>query len=94
MSVLLSLSRFCRKRTKNSKIWVILKVHAAAWPRRRNRTVSGSLWRSSSSWRNTVHNMEKCCALFSFAILSFRGLVYWINEDPISVYKGLFMLKR
>ena len=46
MSVLLILGRFYRKRTKNSKIWVISKVHAAAkgsfttvWPRRRNRTV-------------------------------------------------------
>ena len=50
MSVLLILDRFYRKKkTKNSKIWVISKVHAiakgsfaAAWPRRRNRTVSGS----------------------------------------------------
>ena len=49
MSVLLILGRFYRKRTTNSKIWVISKVHAAgkgsfaaAWPRRRNRTVSSS----------------------------------------------------
>ena len=95
MSVLLISGRFYRKRTKNSKIWVISKVHAAAkgsfsatWLRRRNQTVS------SSPRRSTVHSMAKCCALFSFAILSFRGLVYWINEDPISVYKDPFMLKR
>ena len=25
------------------------------------------------------------CVLFCFAILLFRGLVYWTNEDPISV---------
>ena len=49
MSVLLILGRFYRKRTKNSKIWVISKVHAAAkgsfsaaWLRRRNQTVSSS----------------------------------------------------
>ena len=30
MSVLLILGRFYRKRTKNCKIWVISKVHAAA----------------------------------------------------------------
>ena len=56
MSVLLILGRFYRKRTKKNKIWVILKVHAAAkdsfaaaWPRRRNRAVSGSPRRSHCS---------------------------------------------
>ena len=36
MSILFILGRFYRKRTKNCKIWVILKVHAAAWPRGEN----------------------------------------------------------
>ena len=28
---------------------------------------------------------ENLCVLFCFAIPFFRGLVYWTNEDPISV---------
>ena len=77
MSVLLILGRFYRKMTKNNKIWVISKVHAvakgsfaAAWPRGENgqpRVRRGEA---------TVHNMAKCCALFSFATPSFRGLAY------------------
>ena len=37
---------------------------------------------------------QKFMCFVCFFISSFRGLVYWINEDPISVYKGPFMLKR
>ena len=33
----------------------------------------------------TVHSMENFCVLFCFAIPLFRGLVYWTNDDPISV---------
>ena len=36
---------------------------------------------------------HKFICFVCFVIPSFRGLVYWINEDPISVYKGPFMLK-
>ena len=41
----------------------------------------------------TVHSMENCCVLFCFVIPLFQGHVYRINEDPISLYKGPFMLK-
>ena len=41
----------------------------------------------------TVHSMENCYVLFCFVISLFQGHVYRTNEDPISVYKGPFMLK-
>ena len=31
----------------------------------------------------TIHSME--IFVFCFVLLLFRGLVYWTNEDPISV---------
>ena len=42
----------------------------------------------------TVHSMENCCVLFCFVIPLFQGHVCKTNEDPISVFKGPFMLKR
>ena len=33
----------------------------------------------------TVHNMEIFGVLFCFVFPLLRGLVYWTNEDPISV---------
>ena len=101
MSVLLILGRFYRKRTKKQQ-----NLGNFEGPRRsegflrsgvaerRKWPISGSPQRRASPWRNTVHSIENCCVLFSFAIPSFRGLVYWINEDLISVYKGPFMLKK
>ena len=32
-----------------------------------------------------VHSMESFGVLFCFVFLLLRGLVYWTNEDPISV---------
>ena len=78
MSVLLILGRFYRKRTKNSKIWVISKVHAiakgsftAAWPRRRNRTVSGLLQRRALPWRIhcSHHGKLLCFVLFRYSVI-------------------------
>ena len=41
----------------------------------------------------TVHSIKiYVFCLFCFPIL--RGLVYWTNEDPISVSKGSFMFVR
>ena len=67
--------------------------HAAVWPRRKNGPTSGSLRRVLRCGVATVHSMENCCVLFCFVILLFQGHVYRTNEDPISVYKGPFMLK-
>ena len=47
-------------------------------PRRSNATP----WRRPTPQRNTVH---RHVFLSYFAILLFRGLVYWTNEDPISL---------
>ena len=33
----------------------------------------------------TIHSMENFVFCFVFFIPLFRGLVYWTNEDPISV---------
>ena len=35
--------------------------------------------------RSTIHNMEIFGVLFCFVFPLLRGLVYWTNEDPISV---------
>ena len=56
---------------------------------RRLRQASGTLRCSKATpqqrprpWRSTVH---RHVFLLCFAIPLFRGLVYWTNEDPISV---------
>ena len=70
MSVLLILGRFYRKRTKNSKIWVISKVHAAAKVPSPQRGREGEI---GQSWVRrgvvTVHNMENCYVLDLFRFL-------------------------
>ena len=98
MSVLLILGRFYRKRTKNSKIWVISKVHAvtkgsfaAAWLRRINRTVSGSLQRRASPRRShcSHHGKLLCFVLFRYSVIPlFQGHVYRTNEDLIRAMVG------
>ena len=52
---------------------------AAARPDGKNGSASGSPLQSYCSQH------EKCCVLFCSAILLFQVLVYWTNEDPISV---------
>ena len=55
------------------------KSFAAARPGGKNGSASGSPLQSYCSQH------EKCCVLFYSAILLFQVLVYWTNEDPISV---------
>ena len=94
--------------TKKRKIWAkcrgvlcsgvvthaATKVHAAekgsfaaAWSR------GGPLAILRFAEAKLLFITHKFLCFFCFVILSFRGLVYWVNEDPISVYKGPFMLK-
>ena len=39
----------------------------------------------ATPWHSTVHSMEIFGLLFCFVFSLLRGLVYWYNEDPISV---------
>ena len=55
---------------------------ASGSPQHRNTTPQRS---SATPRRSTVHSMANFDALFRFAIPLFRGLVYWTNEDPVSV---------
>ena len=54
---------------------------AATKPRGKVGPASGS----GSPRRSYCSQHEKCCVLFCSAISLFQGLVYWTNEDPISV---------
>ena len=70
-----------------AKVLVVAKdPHAAARLRRRVWPFSGSPQRSSASSRRSYYSQhEKCCVLVCSTIPLFQGLVYWTNEDPISV---------
>ena len=73
---------------------IAVKVHtvakgsfAVAWPR------GGHLAILGFAVAKLLFITHKFLCFVCFVIPSFRGLVYWINEDPISVYKGPVMLK-
>ena len=80
------------------------KCFTAAWPRRGffhprvHRGITEPQRSAASSPRFAEAKLlfikQKIYVLYLFVIPFFRGHVYRTNEDPISVYKGPFMLKR
>ena len=98
MSFLLFLVRFLEKREKkaNLEIYGVLR-RCVGIPRSsvgppqgmvcpRRDMAEKEVWKALGMLqRSTIHNMENFGLLSCFVIPLFRGLVYWTNENPVSV---------